>query len=161
MVVDSLQNWNLYFSSEDWSMVATFLTSLSSETPEGDYPLKGREIFAKVMGYETRGVETARFESHREYIDIQSVLVGSEGIAWHTAQTLKVSDHYDSNNDIEFYATPEVIPARVDVFPGYFVALYPHDAHMPQLRVDENTPWVKKVVVKIAVALSPYKVTTP
>lgn len=153
MIVDRLENWGLYFKGNCWETVASFLASLKADTPEGEYPLQGQEVFAKVMLYETRGPDTATFESHREYIDIQAVLVGAEGIAWHPTTGLEVRDKYDPVRDVEFHHTPLDFPARVDVLPGHFVALFPHDAHMPQLTVSGMPPWVKKVVVKVAVTL--------
>ena len=37
--------------------------------------------------------------------------------------------------------------------PGTFMALFPEDAHMPQLRVEGQPSRVKKVVVKVKRAL--------
>ena len=153
MIVDKLENWGHYFKGGNWELVSAFLSSLSEDTPDGEYPLRGNEIFARVMRYETREPDTAALESHRAYIDIQAVLVGAEGIAWHHTSGLEIRDEYDAGKDVEFHVSPAVFPARVDVYPGYFVALFPHDAHMPQLRVNGMPSWVKKVVVKVAVSL--------
>jgi YhcH/YjgK/YiaL family protein len=155
MIADKLENWSIYFSGADWKMVADFLASLHEGTPEGEYPLKGKEIFARVMSYETREADEARLEGHRSYIDIQSVLNGAEGIAWYPTGNLEIVEAYDAEKDVEFYHSPVQFPARVDVRPGYFVALFPHDAHMPQLRVSGMPSWVKKVVVKVDISLYP------
>lgn len=155
MIVDKLENWGLYFKGADWGIVTNFLASLDKDTPEGEYALKGREIFARVMSYETRGPDKAALESHRSYIDIQSVLDGGEGIAWHPTGNLRPRDAYDEAKDVVFYIPPEKFPARVDVRPGYFVALFPHDAHMPQLQVPGMPSLVKKVVVKVQTELYP------
>lgn len=155
MIVDKLENWELYFKGAEWEIVANFLASLSKETPEGEYALKGREIFARVMSYETRSPDKAVLESHRNFIDIQSVLDGGEGIAWHPIESLVIRDAYSEEKDVEFYFSPENLPARVDVRPGYFVALFPHDAHMPQLQVPGMPSLVKKVVVKVQTDLYP------
>jgi YhcH/YjgK/YiaL family protein len=157
MIADKLENWNMYFTGKTWIIVADFLASLHKETPDGEYPIKGEDVFARVMSYETREPDEARLEGHRSYIDIQSVLDGGEGIAWHPTGNLEVSEAYDAEKDVEFYRTPAQFPARVDVQPGYFVALFPHDAHMPQLRVSGMPPWVKKVVVKVDISLYPGK----
>jgi YhcH/YjgK/YiaL family protein len=157
MIADKLENWNLYFTGAEWTIVAVFLASLHEGTPEGEYPLKGKEIFARVMSYETRNPDEARLEGHRSYIDIQSVLDGGEGIAWCPTGNLETVEAYEAGMDVEFYVSPAQFPARVDVRPGYFVALFPHDAHMPQLRVSGMPSWVKKVVVKVDVSLYPGK----
>lgn len=153
MIIDRLENWKLYFVGKDWDIVSDFLTSLNVNTPEGEYHLKSDQIYAKVLSYETLPQEHASFEAHRQYIDIQTVLIGAEGIAWQTTDQLQIRDSYNIEKDAEFYYTPEKHPARVDVYPGYFVALFLHDAHMPQLIVDGNLTWVKKVVIKVHTSL--------
>ncbi|HAZ11144.1 MAG TPA: hypothetical protein DCY86_00010 [Bdellovibrionales bacterium] len=42
---------------------------------------------------------------------------------------------------------------RVDLFPGNFVALFPHDAHMPSLMIRQAPVFTKKVVVKVGMHL--------
>lgn len=157
MITDTVENWSMYFKGDAWRLVADFLVSLHKDTPDGEYPLKGKEIFARVMSYETRTSDEARLEGHRNYIDIQSVLEGGEGIAWHPTGNLRVGEVYDAEKDVEFYLPPSQYPARVNVQPGYFVALFPHDAHMPQLQVPGMPIWVKKVVVKVDISLYPCK----
>lgn len=153
MIVDRLDNWKMYFTGADWEMVADFLASLHKGTAEGEYPLKGDEIFARVMSYETRDPEKAALEAHRRYIDIQSVLEGGEGIAWHETDGLNVLNSYDRDKDVEFFKSPAIFPVRIDVTQGYFAAFFPHDAHMPQLNVKGLPLRVKKVVVKIKASL--------
>lgn len=143
----------MYFTGDDWKIVADFLDSLHKDTPEGEYHLKGKEIFARVMSYNTRQINEARLEGHRTYIDIQAVIDGAEGIAWHHTADLETHETYDTEKDVEFFHPPAHFSARIDVLPGYFVALFPHDAHMPQLQVTGMPPLVKKVVVKVDVSL--------
>jgi len=44
-------------------------------------------------------------------------------------------------------------PVCIDLSPGTFVMLFPHDAHMPSLAIEERPESVKKVVIKMNVAL--------
>lgn len=155
MIVDRLEKWGLYFSGAEWLSAFDFLVSLGAETPEGEYPIMGDKIFARVMSYETRTVADCSLEAHHEYIDLQAVLIGAEGIAWHPVENLLICDSYDPVKDVEFYLPPKTFPVKVDVTPGLFVALFPNDAHMPQLQVDTMPHWVKKVVVKVHVSLHP------
>lgn len=150
-----MDKWSLYFAGSDWKKIADFLTSLDENSAEGEYALKGDEIFARVMSYETRRPDEVVFETHVRYIDIQSVLAGVEGIAWCPMRNLLMRTPYDLGKDVEFYDTPETMPLKVDVKPGTFVALFPHDAHMPQLKVAGMSEWVKKVVVKVRTSLYP------
>ncbi|MFZ4857080.1 MAG: YhcH/YjgK/YiaL family protein [Desulfuromonadaceae bacterium] len=157
MIIDMLENLEMYFAGDNGKIIADFLASLSLGTPDGKYPLKDEKIFARVMSYKTREPDEAILESHRIYIDVQSVIDGAEGIAWQTTKNLEVREAYDVEKDVTFYLPPAQLPARIDVRPGFFVVLFPHDAHMPQLQVAGMPQWVKKVVIKVDISLYPDK----
>ena len=74
MIVDRLENWEKYHFGKDWKTAFEFLMSLTSDIKDGEYPLKGKEIFALVMSYETRDSGKAVREAHRKYVDIQTVI---------------------------------------------------------------------------------------
>ena len=151
MIIDLLENWASYPFGEVWKCAFEFLLSIkdNKNIEEKKYVLQGEEIFAIVMSYETRSHETAVLESHRKYIDIQTAIVASEGIEWFPASSLDVLIPYNEKKDVEFYIRPKICPSRVDIYPGTFAMLFPHDAHMPQLIVNNSPSIVKKVVVKI------------
>jgi YhcH/YjgK/YiaL family protein len=111
--------------------------------------VQGEEIFAIVMSYETRCADEAILEAHRRYVDIQTVLRGQEGFEWFPVPSLAVDHPYDAEKDVEFYRRLEAGPARVEVSPSLFVALFPEDAHMPTLMIGKRRELIKKVVVKI------------
>jgi YhcH/YjgK/YiaL family protein len=154
MIVDTLDRWERYFQNDAWRTAFEYLASLGPDSPEVETLLQGQKIRGKVMSYETRGVESAVLESHREHIDIQMTLIGSEGIDWFPRGSLEVKDPYDPKTDVEFYQRPGEAPARVRVHPGTFVVLFPEDAHMPQLMTGPQAMAIKKVVVKLAVELA-------
>jgi YhcH/YjgK/YiaL family protein len=153
MIIDTLDNWRFYPFGPAWQTAFEFLASLTPGTANGEYPLQDEQIFARVMSYPTQLPETAVLEAHRRYIDIQTTLVGAEGIEWFPAPSLAIKTAYDPANDVVLYHRPGPAPARVDVFPGTFVLLFPHDAHMPGLMVGGKAEEIKKVVVKVAVDL--------
>jgi len=153
MVVDQLENAANYPFGAAWEKVCAFLAGLAPETADGEYAVQGEEIFARVMTYTTRLPEDAVLEAHRDYVDVQSVLVGSEAMAWFPVLNLEVSEAYDADRDAEFYRYPGTMPARATVEPGRFVLLLPGDAHMFALAVDGVPAAVKKVVVKVKATL--------
>ena len=153
MIIDRLENWRCYAHGPAWERAFDFLLSIGPDAKEQEYALDGNDIYARVMSYNTRPRESAVLEAHRKYLDIQSTLVAAEGIEWFPQNKLEVKTPYNQDKDVEFYNHPAFVPARIDVFPGLFVALFPKDAHMPQLIVGEESKCVKKVVVKINVDL--------
>jgi len=153
MIVDRIEHWREYLEGSAWQAAFAYLEGLTPDAEEGEVKLQGDDIVARVMSYETRGVEQAVLEAHRTYIDIQTPLDGSEAIEWFPQKGLTVKTPYDAADDVEFYERPGPAPARVDVYPGTFVLLFPGDAHMPQLMTGDRPDMVKKVVVKFSVRL--------
>jgi YhcH/YjgK/YiaL family protein len=153
MIIDKRENYKLYGHSETLDKVFGFLDSLNFESEEKRYEIEGDDIFAIVMQYETTSQDQALLESHQKYIDIQSVLVGSECFACHFTDDLIVSTPYDKAKDVTFYEKGTSTPTKVIVTPERFVLLYPHDAHMAGLMVADKKENVKKVVVKVKASL--------
>jgi YhcH/YjgK/YiaL family protein len=149
MIIDKVENWKQYNFAAAWQRAFEFLATLTPDSPERRYEIEGDDIFALVMSYKTFAPQSALFESHRDYIDIQSVLSGAEGFECSFGDDLTVTTPYDSAAEAEFYKRIHPGQTRVNVFPGTFVMLYPHDAHRPGLMIGNESELVKKVVVKI------------
>ncbi len=149
MIIDKIEHFQHYHFGPAWKLAFDFLRTLTSETEDKKYALQGEDIFAVVMSYRTFSPDMALFEAHREYVDIQTVLVGAEGFECAFCDGLSVETPYDERADITFYKRDLPGMTRVDVCPGTFVMLYPHDAHMPGLIIGNEEKMIKKVVVKI------------
>lgn len=153
MIVDRLHNHKCYPFGKAWQLAFDFLLALPPDAEEKKYPLLGDDLFAIVMSYQTRTSDTAEIEAHRKYLDIQAVLRGAEGIGWSQVDDLRIDTPYDAAKDAELYKHPERGLLRVDLFPGDFIALFPHDAHMPSLMTQQLPVFTKKVVVKVGMHL--------
>jgi biofilm protein TabA len=149
MIIDRLENWQLYPLGPAWEKAIAFLTSLKPDRDEGEYPLQNEEIFARIMSYNTRSVEGALPEAHRKYIDVQVVLTGAEIVECFPTDGLVVADPYDTSKDVEFFNRTTPAPVRIELRPGIFAVFFPQDAHIPCLSVSTAPELVKKVVVKI------------
>lgn len=149
MIIDKLEHFEDYPFGPAWKLAFEFLSTLTSDSEDKKYPIQGDDIFAIVMSYTTFSPERAVYEAHREYVDIQTVLVEAEGFECAFRDELCVETPYAKGSDAEFYKRTVPAQTRVDVYPGTFVMLYPHDAHMPGLMIGNEERVVKKVVVKI------------
>ena len=153
MIVDRLENWQRYFQGKAWRCAFEFIMALPPEAPEGITEIQGRDIYARVMSYETTTEDQAALEAHREYIDIQASLIKDERIDWFPLKGLSARDVYDPEKDVVHYHHPGPTPAQVAVQPGMFAVFFPEDAHMPRL-ITDKPHLMKKVVVKLRVGLS-------
>lgn len=133
---------------KSWEAACEFLTKNDLENmPIGNYNLLNDGTYATVTDYMTKDAELAYFEAHRKFIDIQYVAKGEEYIRLTTLDLpLKMHIPYNKDNDIEFFSKKEW--KLLLATPKTFFVFFPSDAHMPCLKVKNNTP-VRKIVVKI------------
>ncbi len=103
-------------------------------------------VFVNVQEYETRPASEKTFESHRKYIDLFYIVSGEELVEWNDISEMTF-DHYDEGKD-RCYITGAGM--NIPLKEGYFMVLFPEDAHKPSVQLNESEH-VKKYVVKIAV----------
>ena len=149
MIFDEIQFWNKYPYGAAWEKIFTFLKEIDAQTEEKEYPIQGKDLFARVMSYDTRPVEEAKLEAHRIYADIQIMLAGSEIMEWFPASSAIVTTPYNEEKDVLFFQHIPNAPCRILARPGFFALFMPQDAHMPQLMAGNAPERIKKVVVKV------------
>ena len=147
MILDKLENAELYLSiSNELKRGFEYLlnTDLQALAP-GVHEIEGKDIFALVSEFETRGAEDCRLEAHRNYADIQYIVSGREAIGFATLNNQALTTDYTPERDIVFF-DGETTPLILET--GMFVVFFPQDVHCPGMQVD-GPEKVKKVVVKV------------
>lgn len=146
MIKDKLQNAKTYYNlSENLKKGFTWLENADLENiTDGRYEIDGNSVYASVQTYETK--LDAKYESHRNYIDIQYMIKGFEKIGVTDLSNCDTCIPYDSERDLEFYDI-NYNEEYLELSEGTFVVFYPHDAHKPSIAIDKQAI-VKKVVVK-------------
>ena len=115
------------------------------------YDIDGDNLYATVSEYLSKNEETAKFEAHRKYVDIQYVIAGKELMNIAPITTVKeVLTPYDATKDIEFIKVDKIINYKAS--PANFFIFFPSDAHRPGLKDGVNSS-VRKLVVKLKVGL--------
>ena len=117
--------------------------------PDGRHAIRGDEVYALVMRAPSKSPADARFESHRDYIDIQYLLSGDETMGVLPIEELTGATPYDSSKDIVFYATPSKYPV-LRLPPGHFAVFFPPDGHQPMCHGGAPGQ-LHKAVVKVRV----------
>lgn len=144
MILDTLERGDAYVAVHPAFREAfAFLRALDvAALSSGRIEIDGDRLYAMVVEAEGRGEAGARLETHREYLDIQYQVVGTDCIGWAPAAGL-AGDGYDAEKDLEFHAArPE---SWATVPPGRFAVFFPEDAHAPL----GGTGRLLKVVVKV------------
>ena len=148
MIYDKIDNWEIYAGiSDDIRVGLEFLSQIKPDIEKGVHELTPR-VKAIVSEYTTKEINENGYEAHRDYIDIQYLISGSEKICCLPLECLKETKPYRAEIDAAFYEEAGVNPQEMVIGNGYFAVFYPHDGHMPGLCADALIP-VKKVVVKV------------
>lgn len=133
-------------NSKSWEAALKFMKNNNFNSMDsGNYELLDDGTYANIAEYITK--DSAHFEAHRKFIDIQYLSKGKEFIRVSSLDnpTNQVS-RYDESKDIEFFDKNEYTEHLLDG--SNFIVLFPKDGHMPCMKVDTNEV-VRKIVVKI------------
>ena len=144
---DELSRHAGLFRSADPQVLFRWLETCSDLEHGTKVDLLGEKLSVRVLRRETAPRDDCRWETHREYVDLQFILGGGEVIDWSPATKLTLDDSYDEAADVQFYGPAEAdlsLPMRE----GLFVFLFPGDAHRPMIE-DGVNDHVHKVVAKI------------
>lgn len=131
-----------------WNMAFKFLheNDLKALAP-GRYELDGKNLYVNIDEYETKAYESTKYESHRQYADIQYMVYGVENISIRAQDSVAPLIPYNVDRDIEFYTSDEDSFHQADS--SRFFVFFPDDAHRPCVRLKNSGEKVRKAVVKV------------
>ena len=152
MILETITHSPAYANlGPDFAKGFAFLRQFDGSQAIGRHEIDGDRVFALVQNYTTKPIESALYEAHRRYSDIQFVFSGRETILW--APLAAMSEQtmaYDDAKDAALWKCniPDFTPVRLSA--GQMAVFFPQDAHAPA--IDWDTPCeVVKVVVKVLV----------
>lgn len=122
-----------------------FLGSTDVETlPDGRCEIDGDDLFAITWSGFGKGQSDAALEYHRDYIDIQYVVSGTDVVGWRSFDTCERIKHpYEKPSDVGFFFDQPNSWCRIPT--RSLAILFPEDAHAPLA----TTTALKKIVVKV------------
>ena len=146
MIIDKISNIGNYPQIPDY--VVKFIESIDQNVKLGRHVLSENE-YVNVETYHSKSIKNAKFEAHNKYIDIQLVVNGRERIYLKNTDALKYSLPYNDEKDIRFFEDSVDDSDYVTLDGTNFILIYPHEAHAPQISINDECCEVKKVVVKL------------
>jgi YhcH/YjgK/YiaL family protein len=149
MISDKVKFLSRYDYIPGVSKVVEFLNSHDVLALEnGKYDL-GDECVCKVMEYLTHDEpEEVLLEAHREYLDLQMVVRGTETFLFQAIDLGEPAIPYDKKKDVEFYTAPYHSSVVLDE--TNFALVFPNDLHVGNVTIEEESN-VKKLVFKLKV----------
>ena len=114
----------------------------------GRYPIEGDLMYANVDIVDTRVYEETKIEGHKDYMDVQLLVIGEEQMEVLIRQTAPdVVEAYD-DKDCYFYDPTQGGTVTITVRPGDYCIFYPGELHRTLIAPHE-VQQIRKVVVKI------------
>lgn len=152
MILDLLKNAKNYAGIHPG--VDRALEEMKRFTPEnygdGRVDVDADNVFLLLNNYETHPKSESMAEAHRKYIDVMYMVEGSETIYVKNVEKLRcITEEYTEENEALMAKTDDDATA-VRLEAGYFVVLFPQDAHSPACDADGKQT-VKKIIGKVRV----------
>jgi len=149
MIADRLENAGIYKClSQNMAKAIEFLqTADLKNMANGKYAIDGDNVVASISGYNTKTPDQAKWEAHKQYIDIQYIIEGSETMGYSQLADMSETEAYKVEKDVSFF---EGEGNYIKVQSPMFVIFYPHDVHRPSLIIGKSR-LVKKIVIKVKV----------
>ena len=145
MIIDKLENLDKYVALNPlFAQAVDYLknTDLNAVEPGTKVNLKENDLRVNFAQTKPKTKEQARLETHRDFIDIQIPLSGTEVMGYTPAADLPDAE-YNAEKDITFYEG--LAESYIDVKPGMFAIFFPQDGHAPGF----TETGVRKVIVKV------------
>jgi biofilm protein TabA len=129
-----------------WDKAFQFLRSTNLDTLSvGKHLIDGDNVYASVTEAPSKDLDKARWESHKQYIDLQYVIKGKEQIGVSPIDKATVTKPYDEAKDVANYTADGTYYTAE---PGTFFLFFPQEVHRPNIKID-GFDVVKKIVIKI------------
>ncbi|MBR6737823.1 MAG: YhcH/YjgK/YiaL family protein [Clostridia bacterium] len=149
MILDKISKLNRYAYVPGVEDVVNFLNAGGYEKLEvGSYKISDL-VTLKVQSYLTKEEpEELLLEAHREYLDLQMTVSGSEIFLFQSIDLGEDAIPYNPQKDVEFFTAPYYNTTVLDG--TNFAIVFPNDLHNGSFMVDEQEN-VKKFVFKLKI----------
>lgn len=115
--------------------------------PLGIHEIEGRELFINNQSPELFTKENAPIEVHKNYIDVQVLLEGSETMGWKPLEEISTwRGEYDEAKDVRF--SDERCDHFVTLKAGELTVFYPEDGHAPAIGEEPIRKFIAKLKIK-------------
>lgn len=112
----------------------------------GTVPLSGSNKIVVQQGT-TKPAAGRLLEAHREFLDVQYIVKGSEVVGWAPVDTLTLDGEFNTTKDNGMYSGNCEF---MNIAEGYCYVMFPEDAHMPASHLENPTEY-QKLVIKLKV----------
>ncbi len=147
MIYDKLSNITLYKGlSKNLDTAIQFISTHDlNELPLGKTTIDRDRVYINVMETKAQPIEERKYEVHKNYMDIQIDLIGTERVDTGDYHQVTLED-YHQENDVAAASSEDL--AQCILGPGNFIICMAREPHKPNIAVSDDT-FLKKAVVKV------------
>lgn len=147
MIYDKLSNITLYKGlSKNLDTAIQFISTHDlNELPLGKTTIDGDRVYINVMETKAQPIEERKYEVHKNYMDIQIDLIGTERVDTGDYHQVTLED-YHQENDVAAASSEDLVQCILG--PGNFIICMAREPHKPNIAVSDDT-FLKKAVVKV------------
>ncbi|WP_240415718.1 YhcH/YjgK/YiaL family protein [Paenibacillus periandrae] len=153
MIIGSMSLWESQAAFEHKIIVSAIEelnAILKPNAAAGCFEIKGDQLYATIMEFDTKPMQEQLAEKHEKYIDVHYLIEGEETIGWSALRDdAAAAKPYDSEQDYVLYE-PSADELLLQLKPGMYAVFFPNDIHRPGMGQQTK---IKKAVVKIHVDL--------
>lgn len=147
MIIDSIDRAFIY---EKISPAFTLAMKFLYENRNGGltkerYELS-EDVYVLVMRYSTKMLDNCYYEAHKNYIDVQYLVLGNEYMGWAPKSKMTEETYIEEKDLYRMNGKGDLYPLHG----GEFMILFPEDAHMPCVQYGDSAK-VEKIILKIRV----------
>ncbi len=150
MIYDKIENLGLYFDGKEYfSRIEDVIKEfIKSPFDSGRIDIDGDNMWCNVAKYNVEAKDEIKYEAHRKYADVQVMIEGEEIIGYSNLSDCTITEDFNGDNDISFMTSDKgvMMPLRK----GFFMVLFPEDAHAPCLKSD-GAEFAHKLVFKVKI----------
>lgn len=150
MIIDKLSNSELYeFKNQGIKRAIEFIKSADFDSvPDCRSEIDGDNIYVIKSTYKTKNKSDVYPEAHRDYVDVQFIISGTEAIGYAANTSQKIYKEYEKDYDYELY---DAECSYIEFCEGMFAVFFPGELHKPGILSDDKPAEVRKIVVKVKV----------
>ncbi len=148
MIYDKVENMGLYFNSlKGFEKVEqVYKDFCKSPFAEGRIDVDGDNLWCNVASYKVESDTPVKYESHKEYADVQVMFDGAECFGWANFNECNITEDFKEGCDIAFMDADN--GQLLELRKGYFAVFFPGDAHAP-CRKSDKSDFAHKLVFKV------------
>ena len=145
MIIDHISNYSKYAKLHSaFEEALKFINNLDHDF-RGGFTIRDQELYGSVNDVTAHNKSKAKFECHKQYIDIQFIVEGFDLIGWGNIDDNTPGTEYNAEKDYRFVNIDA--SSWIHVPQDHFVIFFPEDAHAPMCGDNELTKVFMKVKV--------------